>query len=643
MAFQKGTWTALPSNCTRDYTLSYTRCAEYGTIALTECVSWTVKIMTECLQWAWQALQTCVSWVTTTAQSCISWASTTSSSCCTWWPCSWACQIVTTIVSWFCLVFATIVSTVCAAFAVVVSLVCIATAIVAIAICLAFAVFVWTFCLLWSVVEIVFCLSSANGGTAFLLTDGTVMVQECKSIFGAAWATRRWWKLTPDNMASYVNGSWSPLADSNVARKYFGSSVLADGRVIVCGGEYSDSSGTQAEDRTNTCEIYDPVSNTWTMISSPATQAGVTWPEIGDAPSTVLPDGTFLLGSDADANIAKFDPVAMSWTAMSPRPGVSDSDEDSWVLMPDGTVVAPSCSAAPTTWVYDIATDTWNQGNDLPTSIVDAGEEIGPGLLLYDGSAFFLGANQHTATFVPGAAAPWSNAGDLPMLNSQNLGVVDGPAALLVNGNVLFGAGPIDAKGHYLSPSSFFEFDGAAFNRTADPANNGCPTYSTRLLLLPNGDVMFAREDNSSFFAYTPASTAPQNSFRPVIQVSPATIAVGSTVQISGFQFNGLSQAVAYGDDSQTPTNYPLVTITNTGSGHIRFCRTFNHTTTDAAGNPVASMGVATGMKQLITTNVMLPTDIEPGASTLTVIANGIPSAPVAVTITSKGRGPHGK
>jgi hypothetical protein len=42
----------------------------------------------------------------------------------------------------------------------------------------------------------------------------------------------------------------------------------------------------------------------------------------------------------------------------------------------------------------------------------------------------------------------------------------------------------------------------------------------TRLLLLPNGDIMFSREDDSSFFAYRPAAATPQNSFLPVIGTS---------------------------------------------------------------------------------------------------------------------------
>ena len=39
---------------------------------------------------------------------------------------------------------------------------------------------------------------------ALLLTNGTVMVQAADS--------GNWWRLTPDNTGSYVNGSWSQLA-----------------------------------------------------------------------------------------------------------------------------------------------------------------------------------------------------------------------------------------------------------------------------------------------------------------------------------------------------------------------------------------------------------------------------------------------
>ena len=641
MAFQPGVWTEGPSNCTRSYSLSFRRCAEYGTQALTQCVSWAVKAAKTCVEWAWQTTQECIAWGQQTSQSCADWATQTSQKCCDWWPCSWLCDIVMTIITVVCLLWEVIVTAVCLVWGVVVTLVCVVFAIVVSVVCLVFAIIVWIVCLVWSVIEIIFCISRANGGTMFLLTDGTVMVQECQSIFGASWATRRWWKLTPDSTGNYVNGTWSSLANSNVARKYFGSAVLADGKVVVCGGEYTDASGTNTQDWNNSCEIYDPVADSWANLPTPTDPAGNNWTQIGDPACTLLPDGRFLIGAPNNGNIARFDPATSSWTAMS-NYVLPTSNEDSWVLMPDNTVVAPNCTSPPQTCIYNVAADTWTLGNNLPTSIISAaGSEIGPGLLRYDGTAFFIGGNQNTATYSAAAAPQWANGPSLPAQNGQNIGVMDGPGVLLVHGNILFPAAPIDNAGGFLSPCFFFEFDGTTHNRTADPPNSNCPTYVTRLLLLPNGDTLYCREDDSAFYLYRPDAAVPADSTRPVIQQVPSPIAAGSSIQISGLQFNGLSQAVAYGDDSQTATNYPLVRITHAATGTVRYCRTSNHTTVDAAGNTVASMGVATGAS-VVTTNVAIPGDLAGGDSMLEVVANGIPSKVMKVSITpqdSRGRG----
>jgi hypothetical protein len=606
-SFQAGTWISLPSNCTQSYTVTFYRCASWGLQLIQKCVSWAQQTAYECISWAWQQVKKC-----------------------SWW--SWI----------FCVLFAIVTTLVCSVFGWVVSIICTAVAIVEILICL-----------LWSLVSIIFCLSKANGGTAFVLTDGSIMMQE---FIGAdlyylgiglvGWGTNRWWKLTPDAFGSYASGSWSRLADSNVGRTFYASGVLADGRVVVCGGEYSENSlGMVQEDYNNTCEIYDPVANTWSMIPTPMTPAPkpVAWKEIGDAPCAVLPKGTFLLGSGNDANIALLDPVSLTWTAMNPRTGGFTSDEDSWVLMPDNTVVGPSCELAPynTTWVYHIASDTWIEGNKLPHGVVDPSDnEIGPGLLLYDGTAFFIGANQHTAIYNP-TTSFWTNGPDLPAQTIEgqpmNLGIQDGPAALLVNGNVLFAAGiPVDdpAGNTWSSPCWFFEYDGTSFNRTNDPPNNHTYTYTTRLLLLPNGDILYCQSADSSFYAYHSDAAAPQDSYRPVIQTCPSSIQAGTTIQISGMQFNGLSQAVGYGDDSMTATNYPLVRIVNNQTNHVQYCRTHDHTTVDANGNTTPSMGVATG-SAVITTNVDIPIGLDLGDAMLFVVANGIPSQPFPVTVTT--------
>lgn len=645
MAFTPGTWNKLPSNCSRSYSLTYSRCAAYGTVSFQACLDWVTTATKSCIGWATQAIQTCISWASQTIQSCAQWAQQSSSSCCDWWPCSWACDVIVTIISWVCAVFAIVVTVFCVLFAVIVIVVCVLFMIIVTVACAIWAVLVYIFCIFWSVISIIFCISNANGGTAFLLTDGTVMMQERGNVFGAGASTRRWWKLTPDGSGSYTNGSWSRLADSNQDRLYFASAVLADGRVIVCGGEYSDASGSFSQDDTNTCEIYDPVADSWSTIPAPTSTANpaTTWTNVGDSPCTVLPDGTFLIASFNTTDVAKFDPTTNTWSALAAR-AVSASEE-SFVLMPDSTIASASCNQPTKTIVYDIATDSWANDNALPTDVTGQipGDvnEIGPGLLRYDGTAFFVGGNQNTAIYNPGARVKWTNGPAIPSPDGgkTQLGVLDGPGAILPNGNILVGAGPLSNPGNFNSPDSYFEFDGAVFNPTAAPPNNDCATYLTRLLLLPTGDIMFAREDDASFYAYHSDAAVPQDSFRPVIQTCPASFAPGDTIQVSGTQFNGLSQATAYGDDSQAATNYPLVRLTDANNG-VRYCRTFNHNAAGPGGTTIASMGVATGAL-VVTTNAAIPSDLASGNYNLEVVANGIASQPFAVTV-SQGTGRKG-
>jgi hypothetical protein len=120
---------------------------------------------------------------------------------------------------------------------------------------------------------------SFQASNPLLLTDGIVIVHDA----GAA----GWWKLTPDQNGSYVNGTWSQLASlpARYQPLYYSSAVLPDGRVIVEGGEYN--MGRSAW--TNKGAIYTPLTNTWTFMTAPSG-----WAQIGDAPSVVLASGTYM-------------------------------------------------------------------------------------------------------------------------------------------------------------------------------------------------------------------------------------------------------------------------------------------------------------------------------------------------------------
>src|ERR1700731_1887779 len=118
-----------------------------------------------------------------------------------------------------------------------------------------------------------------------LLTDGSVLVQDA--------GLPDWWKLTPDQHGSYVNGTWTQVASTPAGYSplYHSSAVLPDGRLIIEGGEYicDPTSFNCNAVWTNLGAIYDPLANTWTSVNPPAG-----WSSIGDAQSVVLPNGTYM-------------------------------------------------------------------------------------------------------------------------------------------------------------------------------------------------------------------------------------------------------------------------------------------------------------------------------------------------------------
>jgi Kelch motif len=443
--------------------------------------------------------------------------------------------------------------------------------------------------------------------TMLLLTDGTVMCQQQGGI--------NWKKLTPDSQGFYVNGSWSDLAPMHWKRLYYASAVLQDGRVFVAGGEYSNAGSDTAK-----AEIYDPKIDTWTEIASPPG-----WGNVGDAPCAVLPDGRVLLGHIDSDWTAIYDPVVDTWTAGPIKPNISA--EESWVLLPDDTVITVECTSSQRADQYDAVANAWGSGGTLPVNLVEiSSEEIGPGVLLPDGRAFFAGATGHTALYkkahIASSAGTWTAGPDFPNDSSgQTVGCKDAPACLLTNGRVLVAAGPVDGvEDDYLGPTMFHVFDGGSMTRIADPPNAAGAPYVGRMLLVPTGQVLFAAGTNE-IYAYSYFS-CPDASWRPQIRTAPSDVLAGFSFSVSGERFNGMSQAVGYGDDASAATNYPLVRIRHLASGRVRYCRTFGHST----------MGVATG-SATVSTNFRVPANIDQGPSELCVIANGIfsPSVPVGV------------
>ncbi|MBT2305548.1 hypothetical protein J7E70_34725 [Variovorax paradoxus] len=449
----------------------------------------------------------------------------------------------------------------------------------------------------------------AQVATCFLLTDGTVLAQGV--------STNHWYRLTPDASGSYANGTWATMADSVHAPLYYASGVLRDGRVIVVGGEYDAGAMVWLLG----AEMYNPVSNTWTTLPVPAG-----WVRIGDAPGCVLPDGRFFVGQVATRNTAIYDPVTNAWTAAANK--ISAVGEESWSLLPDGTIHAVDCSNPPNAEKYIIASNQWVAAGATPQVLVDSISEIGASALLPDGRIFVIGATGFTALYTPPPIAnqlgTWVQGPTIPQVNvNQPLGAVDAPAVVLPNGNVLFTAGPITSPATFQAPTFFFEYDPTANAITAVPAaaTSAEVPYWGRMLMLPNGQAMYTAGD-TVVSLYTPGG-APDPVWLPTITSCPSSVRRGRTYTLAGRQINGLTQCVYYGNDATQATNYPIVRL-ESGS-HIYYCRTSGYST----------MGLQTGTI-IHTCNFTVPASVPLGSYCLRVIANGIGSACRRVGVTNK-------
>jgi uncharacterized protein (TIGR03437 family) len=147
-----------------------------------------------------------------------------------------------------------------------------------------------------------------------------------------------------------------------------------------------------------------------------------------------------------------------------------------------------------------------------------------------------------------------------------------------------------------------------------------------RFLVLPTGEVMLSSQQPQIYiYRPDPAEGTHEANWAPSIVNCPTKLVAGGHWALTGKGLNGLSQANSYGDDAQMATNYPLVRVTAKAGGADYYLRTHDFST----------LGVAVAGNQTCT--VETPKTVPPGDYSLCVVANGIASAPVPITISAPG------
>lgn len=310
--------------------------------------------------------------------------------------------------------------------------------------------------------------------TATLLANGKVLVAGGETPSGSGTVLTATCEIYDP-----ATGIWASTGNLITARSRHTATLLANGKVVVIGG----SSGSAA---TRSVEIYDPTSGSWAS-------AGTLW--LGRQGHTVslLPNGKLLaaggiFGGTAVAEL--YDPA----TATSEISGsfvITARVNHSAITLQNGKVIVAGGDGIGgpfnTAEIYDLPTGNWNlTGNMVRARNLHATSLLPNGKVLASGDTF---SSPNSSELYDPAADLWTLTGNLISGRSEHT------STLLNNGLVLV-AGGRDANTGQLPPGS--ELYTAALGTWGSAGNLNTPRYQHTATLLPNGKVLITGGRNSA-------------------------------------------------------------------------------------------------------------------------------------------------
>jgi N-acetylneuraminic acid mutarotase len=283
-----------------------------------------------------------------------------------------------------------------------------------------------------------------------------------------------------------------------LARQGHTATLLPNGKVLVTGGGLSTGGS-------DTTEIYDPSTNSWSFAASMSANR-----ELHTA--TLLSDGKVLITGGCDtlgnplSSAEIYDSAANSWSPAEPMTATRCFHTATRLL--NGHVLVTGGIGLPSAEIYDPATNSWSSAASM-----SANREAHTATLLPNGHVFVAGGFSATAESYDPGTNSWLDAGSMSATREEH------SATLLLTGQVLVAGGRNNAG------------DPLATSDTYDPASNSwiLPDImnSVRVghtaTLLSDGKVLVAGGGSAIMEMFTPPG--PVN--LPDITVIPTSVDFG--------------------------------------------------------------------------------------------------------------------
>ena len=365
-------------------------------------------------------------------------------------------------------------------------------------------------------------LSAARSAhTATLLPDGMVLVAGGYDYVNGNYSY-------PSNAEKYdaVSGMWTGAGTLNTARMQHAATLLANGMVLVTGGQGGLGVGYLAS-----AELYDLNTESWT-------RTGTMLAARYNHTATLLPNGNVLVaGGDGGSYLAGaelYNPAIGKWTATSTM--FTARRQHTATLLPTGKVLVAggqgNLGYLASAELYNPATGGWTTTSPMTTArSVHTATLLPNGTVLVTGG-YSGGGPRSSAELYDPATGKWTTNGPMTIAHASHT------ATLLPDGKLLIAAG----------------------------VNLAFSTIASSELYDVGLDYA--------------------NSWQPQVAAITSPLSLGSSFVVTGSQFRGISGASG-GNTQDSSSDYPLVQLRSIESGQSMFLLTTNWSTNSFTSLPV--------------------------------------------------------